>query len=483
MDIILNEVIFSLPCKTFFVDYSVSKKRTLPVVKEFVIRYIFTLESVSANTISTFFGFNSYELLNVLEDLKEESLIVWEENEIRLSRYALDRFEEAGNDGTPRFFEVTDKFETVTFDLMFYRLITHRTDAHNSLNAIEVSLKENAYKKTTVKASRAFNNQFGTFLEDQLQIDPLNDWMDLYKINSIIPKDDRMLSLRIKLFVNSDAPNRLRTEYVDDWLVDWDKSGEILGEVQKTLGEDKGPSVTGAQAREIEEYCDLTEDPTLRKFINGESYDIDSLLQLMAENSDLIDSNTRLIVGNLYLQENTNLFHSMLDEIVGEDNKVQSHGAIWSVDPDRKMWGRSSDMAYFVKKMKSRFDERFKPGEISLCLSAPSHRIARSYRDQYWRAEAAFQGVNSTFGGSQTELFLIPETILVTIFHIIDERFGNQTIPIGYVTTDANRIERVSNRLTKWISNENMRNNFFEAQRDSEEKVFQKTTKKILQLS
>lgn len=481
MDITLNEVIFSLPCKTFFVDYSVSKKRTLPVVKEFVIRYIFTLESVSANTLTNFFGFNSHELMNVLEDLKEESLIVWHEDEIRLSRYALDRFEEAGNDGVPRFFEVTDEFATVTFDLMSYRLITKRTEAHNSPNAIEVSLKEDAYKSPAVKASRAFNDQFGTFLEDQLQIDPLNDWRDLYKINSVTPRDDKMLPLRIKLFIDTDAANGLCVEYADDWLVDWDKSGGILGEVQRSLSE--RPSAKRLKISEIETYCDITEDPNLREFINGESLDIDFLLKSITGFSGLIDPNTRLIVGNLYLQENVILFHSMLDEIVGEDSKVQSRGAIWSIDPDRKMWGRSSDMAYFANQVKSRFDERFKPGNISLCLCTPSHYIAKNYRDQYWRTEAAFQGVNSTFGGSQTELFLIPETILVSIFHISDDRFGNQTIPIGYVTTDSNRINRVGNRFAEWISGEQVRNKFFETHRDSEETVFQKVTKKILQIS
>lgn len=480
MDVILNEVIFSLPCKTFFVDYSVSKKRTLPVVKEFVIRYIFTLESVSASTLTTFFGFNSHELVNVLEDLKEESLIVWEDDEIRLSRYALDRFEEAGSDGIPRFFEVTDEFATVTFDLMSYRLVTNRTEAHNSPNAIEVALKEEAYKSPAAKANRAFNDQFGTFLEDQLQVDPLNDWMDLYKINSVTPKDDKMLPLRIKLFVDTDAANGLCVEYADEWLIDWDKTGGILGEVQKTLSE--GSLATRPQVGEVETYCDVTEDTTLRKFINGESLDIDALLQSVSGNSGLIDPSTRLIVGNLYLKENLSLFHSMLDDVVGQGNKIQSHGAVWSVDPDRKMWGRSSDIAYFANQVKSRFDERFKPRAISLCLFTPSHYIARNYRDQYWRTEVGFQGVNSTFAGFRTELFLIPETILVSMFHISDERFGNQTIPVGYATTDSNRISRVLNRFAEWICDERNRNKHFENNRDSEENVFNAITKKIVGL-
>ena len=87
-----------------------------------------------------------------------------------------------------------------------------------------------------------------------------------------------------------------------------------------------------------------------------------------------------------------------------------------------------------------------------------------------------------TFGGSHTEMFLVPGTILASIFHITDERFGNQTIPVGYVTTDSNRVDRVANRFSEWISGERNRNKFFESHRDSEQTVYNNTTKRILGL-
>ncbi len=477
MDITINEVTFALPCKSFFIDFSVSKKRTLPVVKEFVIRYIYTLESVAASTLSSFFGFNSQELLNVLEDLKEESLIVWQADEIRLSRYALDRFEEAGSDGIPRFFEVTDEFATVTFDLMSYRLITKRTEAHNSPNAIEVKLQDDAYKNPSSKANRAFNTQFGVYLEEVLQLDPLNDWMELYKINSVTPKDDKILPLKIKLFVDTEKVNQLCVEYSDDWVIDWDKTGGILGEIQKNLN--NGSLVVNSSLKDIADHCSATDDPILSRFFLDDSLDLHSLLQYVTDIGGLFDSNTRLIIGNLYLEENIEIFHSLLDEAVGQDNKIQSPGAIWCVDPDRKMWGRSSDFAYFAKRVQSRLDERFKPRAISLCLSTSSRQLAKAYRDLFWRSDVEFQGINSSYCGSQTELFVIPGIIVASIFHLADERFGSQTIPVGYVSTDSRRIDLITSRFGEWISNDINRNTFFENQRNSDESVFNKVTQRI----
>jgi len=37
MKIQLNKVCYGLPAKSFFIDYTVSQKRQLPVVKEFIV--------------------------------------------------------------------------------------------------------------------------------------------------------------------------------------------------------------------------------------------------------------------------------------------------------------------------------------------------------------------------------------------------------------------------------------------------------------
>ena len=69
MKIQLSKVCYGLPMKSFFMDYTVSKKRELPVVKEFVIRLIYSLSSTSLDTIQDYFGLTSKEMLAIIDDL------------------------------------------------------------------------------------------------------------------------------------------------------------------------------------------------------------------------------------------------------------------------------------------------------------------------------------------------------------------------------------------------------------------------------
>ena len=95
MDIVINEVTFSLPVRSFLIDYSVSQHRQLPVVKEFVVRFIFSIERCMPEIIQVFFGFSTNELLVVLSDLEEEKLTQWDENNnVLLTNYAKQRFEQ-----------------------------------------------------------------------------------------------------------------------------------------------------------------------------------------------------------------------------------------------------------------------------------------------------------------------------------------------------------------------------------------------------
>ncbi|MER0431657.1 hypothetical protein ABR859_08310, partial [Aeromonas caviae] len=109
MKIQLSKVCYGLPMKSFFMDYTVSKKRELPVVKEFVIRLIYSLSSTSLDTIQDYFGLTSKEMLAIIDDLQEENLVEWEGGKIKLTYYAMSKFTEEDGNLRPTFFEVTDE--------------------------------------------------------------------------------------------------------------------------------------------------------------------------------------------------------------------------------------------------------------------------------------------------------------------------------------------------------------------------------------
>ena len=121
--ILINQASFSLPARSFNIDFAVMEKRQLPIVKEFVVRFIYSLEKCRPEVISSFFGFKSSEMIDVIEDLDTEGLIAWKDEEVELTTYALERFDNVKGSKIPRFFQITDKDAKIIFDLFLLLLL------------------------------------------------------------------------------------------------------------------------------------------------------------------------------------------------------------------------------------------------------------------------------------------------------------------------------------------------------------------------
>ncbi len=482
MDIVINEVTYSLPSRSFLIDFSLSQKRQLPVVKEFVVRYLFIQEMVEPDLIAGFFGFSTSELYNVLEDLSEERLVEWDSSSVKLSQYAAERFEEVDGKAIPRFFEVSDEKDVIKFDLLSYRLITERSDGYNSPSNIEVKLSADSYKHSTQKAQRAFDEQFVEYLEKIKQVDVFNDSSELYKINSVVQKDEVMLPIKVRYFIDSESVNHPYVEYADSWLEDWDKDKEILSEINISVNEDTKNKVNQNQEITAREYIAGNADPILGRYISGGAVNYVDLFGDYEESRGVIDLKTRMLVGNIYIKENRDKIFGLLNEGYGEKNKIPAKGGLWNVWTDNKIWGRTIEVESFVRDLKLRFDSRYKPGQIALCLSADSFQEGYALEKIYKRANLPLQGISIPYVNTQTEILWIPGVLFTCLFHIEDNNFGNQTIPVGYATTDPDRIAQVASNVANWIKDESSTNDYFERRGVKEEKkVFTNIILKLLE--
>lgn len=460
MDIVINEVTYSLPCREFMIDYSVSQRRQLPVVKEFVVRFMFIVGSCEPVEIRNYFGFTDSELDIVLLDLQEERLIKWSEDEICLTSYALERFEEVDGKAMPRFFEISDQLDKVKFDMMSYKLITQRFEGQQRPNNIEISISEDAFLNTTSKVEAAFNQSFSTYLEKVKGVDVFSEQKELYKINQVYAKNEFMLPIKVQYFIDSDHHDHPLLEFADDWVQDWDEDNAVMAAINKSLTEQR--RATPPQLRAIQSYLDVTQDPVIDSFLSDVEVDVASFLSTYNLKNTAYSTKGRMLVGNLYTEENQRVIHELLDGEVGEEEFLPARGAIWSVCVDGKMWGRCPDLEVFAESIKSRLDPRRSLGSVALCLHVDTKRQANELSNLYRSPSISLLGVSSPFGNTQTEVLLIPDVLVACLFHHYDDNFGNLTVPLGYVTTDGAQIDAVHRKLIEWSKSTNSLNDLFE---------------------
>lgn len=459
MKVQLNKISFGLPTKAFFIDYTVSQKRQLPVVKEFIIRVLHSVGSSPVSIIQSYFGFTASETQAVLDDLIEESLIKWNDDEIELTNHALENFEEVEGNMLPRFFEVVDKTDTVFFELSEFRMLP-KTIQRSGLNStsISLSLPDDCFEKINDKARSAFDRNFEHFREAVKGDDIYSEREELYKINNVSSKYDIGIPIPVEYYIDTDAPHVLQTAYESTALDEWDAHKSLFNFMDAAINTNLFTSST----EDFSSYLNATLDPILIKYWdeNNDSLNTELLLKHHVEGVANQSKDTQLIVGNLYTNFNSSAISGRLKEIL-KQTKTPS-GLIWMTKADSETWGRTKELGDLVESITSLFDNRKKTSAAILVIPCASKQESYNQRKIYSNIEAKLIGCGEHFGGESCEVLLIPNIMVACLHHhpLSDER--NISIPIGYVSFAPDLIESVTQNIIKWSASEAAFNNYFE---------------------
>ncbi|WP_387489308.1 hypothetical protein [Photorhabdus sp. RM96S] len=460
MKVQLNRISFGLPTKAFFIDYTVSQKRQLPVVKEFIIRVLHSLGSSPVELIQNYFGFTATETQAVLDDLIEESLIKWNDDEIELTFHALENFEEVEGNMLPRFFEVVDKIDDIHFELKDFRMLPNavkRSGVNSS--CITLSLPDESFEKLNDKARSAFDTHFHYFREMVKGEDIYSDRQELYKINHVNGKYDVVVPIPIEYFIDTNAPKVLQTGYESPALDEWDYNRTLFNAMDEAISTDCGEYTP----MDFHSYLSATNDPILIKYWDdkNESLNLELLMKHYEMGTSFHSNDTQLILGNFYTKPNLSAVHENLEKIFKEKPKSSS-GMIWLTNAESGTWGRTNELSFFIDSIVKLFDNRKKTFCAVLVIPCASKQEAFEQNRIYNGVDAKLMDCEKRFGGDKCEVLLIPNIMVACLHHIPIEDDRNISLPVGYLSLDPLLIESVTQNVQRWAESETRFNHFFE---------------------
>ncbi|MCU6237967.1 hypothetical protein KWH75_12940 [Morganella morganii] len=469
MKIQLNKVCFGLPMKSFFMDYTVSKKRELPVVKEFVIRLIYSLTSTSLETIQDYFGFTSKEMLAIVDDLQEENLIVWEAGKIKLTYYAMSKFTEEDGNLRPTFFEVTDEAYPVEFELYSFRMLS--TDVRRSGSqdfCLSLNLPDECYRNLLNKAQSAFDTNFNLFRELVLKEDVFSEIKELYKINQVSDRFDSTLPLEVEYFVDTESPNILKMEYVSNTVDEWDEDKAMFSLMDSTIQVDTKKDYYES----FNEYLEASNDPFLIQYWDDDArtLNIKAIVNHYENELTKLNDDTFMLIGNLYTEGNRDIITGRLKTIF--EDKPDNSGLVWLTNAESKTWGKTTDLRKLIDEVYSFFDKRKKTSKVVLGMTCKSYQESMTLRNNYWKlSEAELMDLPTRFGGENSELMIIPGLMVASLFHVQLDDQRDISFPVGYVSFEPKFISDVSKKLLDWVMLQPRYNDFFEKNGVKEEQT------------
>ena len=460
MKILLNKVMFVLPARAFFIDYTVSEKRQLPVVKEFVVRLLYSTDGADPNILKKYFGFSDVEMNSILDDLLEESLVEWDDERVVLSQYASGKFEELGGRMIPRFFEVVDKYDDVRFELHDFKMLPRDIviGGGNNRIGINLTLPNESFKNLDNKAQGAFDSNFQRFREVIKKEDIYAERQELYKINHVVSKYDCVVPLEVEYYIDSNAPTELKTGYVSPIFDEWDEEKNLFTTMDECI-----PCVKEAiKGHGLPSYLVATKDPFLLKYWNDEHkvFDYEVMLNHFVSGVNNEGEETQMILGNLYTDTNSVAILDKLNSIF--DGKKSTSGLIWFANTDTATWGRSDSFSKLLSRIRELFDGRrvtTTPVAVVSCDSGPE---AYELRQIFGGLDAKFLGCAKRFGGSATEVLLIPDVMVACLYHSDIDDHRNIQLPVGYISFNKSQIHVVEEQVRKWAVSREIFNSYFE---------------------
>ena len=201
-------------------------------------------------------------------------------------------------------------------------------------------------------------------------------------------------------------------------------------------------------------YCEMVHDPILMDFSNGYTFNYSGWLQARElRKTGYGNSLTTGMLGAVYLPDNAKRFISELHDALRNSENDFRLKAVW-YSSKVPLWGaNSSQLVKFNRDIGKILDNYTddKSARISLLHPGDNHADNRLQRKRHLGRFSNGIGLSSNANFDRLELLLIPGVIGLVQYHGQPNTDSALTLPIGYITTDPERLQLLEKLLIKRI--------------------------------
>lgn len=447
-----NRVTFGLPVETFRVEAYIALEERLPVVTEFVLRLLKICGQVPFSAFRDYFGFSDGEALAVVESLCRQGLLDVFDEDMQLSRFAIERFEEAGGDHL-RFSKVELKKDTVTFDLIsFTPLKSNRGDLPSD-NILKLDAAEEVLGKSIERARTAYRQRYPEIaaMRDDLR----EKSYGVYSVEDVESKRRNYVPVPVAFALDGDG----QVERIIDETFERLAPPELVQFVNEQVTASI-PRTLSIGAAGLEDFIDTFDLNLMRQYLTGKKFNLNAYLTEMHLNlSAKYSKGMNAIFGNIYMQENRERVAARIkDRRAGK----RRHGKLltslaWLI-PDYPLWGRGDAFAEAV----GLFSNELHSGQLSedtVYVFAYAERGQETVVTNQLRVPQLKQlhfsrplVPDGALMAGRLELLLYPTGFMIALYHLsIPGNFG-LWVPIGFMSTLPKHLDTAQKLLMKAMS-------------------------------
>lgn len=458
-DRLLQSITVCAPAQKISMDIDVTNKVTLPAILESALLLVAQIETVSPSELGSFFGLTEHERDVLIKEMIDTNLVIFnDEGDIATtSKLIAQRRGGAANEGIT--IEDVENFREFTIVDLCTGHIQPRSESDKQLGLPMLARKINETDFSQILAKQF--HRFQACLPDNKSKQSLRSpKARLYRINrASVMQSGLLQQVSLNIHACHDPLHGIR---LDARLIDYKNEHANL---MNSSGL-KTEAVDWIHNRQheyatisMQQYCDLAKDPVIERYIKrNDVLDLPSLLHdRFHSRTGYGNPNTRMMIGPVYSAGNRETIMMWVDR--QSKNKRLHHG-VW-LGATNQLFGASLGLESFIKDMNYALnqDERRSSLNLAFHLKRDNNYDGRAHLKNTFsqRTDGKLCTFEDGISESHLEIMVFPGDngfALVQYHAKIAQTlgFGGLTIPVGYFTTDPERViflwKEVRRRIT-----------------------------------
>ncbi|SSP30065.1 Uncharacterised protein [Acinetobacter pittii] len=448
-----NIISILLPARKFKIYCAVTKEDVLPAIEDFACRLLILLEEISAEYLSQYFGLTIRESEILINSLVEKKLAKFNDTGLlEPSNLLLNKSNNDFENQTSliKFEEIS---ENVIFDLLTLKILPNHRYSDSKFGLLEIPVNNENLNITVEQIIEEFSSQFKSFLEITRKNKKEIESTKLYKVMHC-EKDNLVnipLDIEFKLSPSENFTPKISREVKSNNRNNFILSYDLEACISDFLLKLKSDSIKGL---DFISYCNNFDDNVLIKYYENNKLNFSQwLIDRDNRLTGYGNSDTKGILGPIYLEQNSKIFFNELEKVkenIVKDIKIAS---LW-LTANTPFWGANgSDLTKFndtlIDCLKSEIDE---PMLVPFFSNTQNETTLRNRYSSRLSNGAILFGEEKI---DNVEVLFIKNVIAVVQYHIIPDPDSSITVPIGYITTDPARLKKISDFLDSRLLNEN----------------------------
>lgn len=439
-----NVISVLLPAREYRLECAWTTERPLPAVEEFACKLILVMDGVSPSELGGYFGLSALELDGLVSNLVKNRLVeVADDGTLQPS--VMLQAKGLTPDEVPTFTNFETREESAVFDLLALQLVPRRSYTNARFGLPEVPMPDAARSVSPDRIAEAFSEQYRAFLEFARGRTRETFKTRLYKVSSCRARRTLQVPVDMEIWLDASANGELNI-YRD--------AVERLGESQRRpLSTELESCVADYLSQEFlpesslsaEGYCTLVGDDVLARYANGETLELGRwLADRDAKKTGYGSPDTRALLGPIYLGSNRKTLTNLLKQSEGDDSSQAAH---W-LPASCPFWAaNSSELVDFVPRFERALAHEGN-GRLVACFCDSDTLSQKHLKRTFFGRVPNAVLFSGNVALNRMELLVVPGRLVVAQYHLQPSKTSAITLPIGFVSTDPERIAKVTGLLT-----------------------------------